>query len=140
MRKALMPETSLYHSLARFRFALRQFLAFSEAAAKKAGVTSQQYQAMLIVRTDSGPGISIGELAAQMLVQQHAAVQLVDRLAGLGLVERQRSDLDRRRTLVTITPRGSKLLKKLADAHRTELLKQEPLLAESLKQLRKIRA
>ena len=80
----------------------------------------------------------IRELAEQMLLQHHGAVQLVDRLAAAGLVERRNSATDGRSVLVTLTGRGGVLLERLAAAHIKELLKQEPLLAESLRRLRQI--
>ena len=40
-------DPSVYEGLAAFRLALRRFLAFSEAATGAAGVTAQQYQALL---------------------------------------------------------------------------------------------
>src|SRR4051794_31595340 len=98
-----------YDGLAGFRYALRQFLAFSEAVTKEAGVTPSQYQAMLVIKTFPGSTASIGELASQMLLQHHGAVQLVDRLARIGLVERQHSTTDRRSVLVVLTGNGNKL-------------------------------
>ena len=80
----------------------------------------------------------VGELADQMLLQPNGAVQLVDRLAAADLVVRKPSAADRRRVLVALTPRGGMLLERLASAHIEELLKQEPLLAESLRRLRQI--
>ena len=47
-------DLALYAGLAGFRFALRRFLAFSEAVTSAAGVTSSQYQAMLVIGTQSG--------------------------------------------------------------------------------------
>jgi DNA-binding MarR family transcriptional regulator len=133
-----MLDPMLYENLASFRFALRQFLAFSEATTSVAGVTPQQYQAMLIVQLHSSHGIMIKDLSDQMLIQHHGAVQLVDRLAAAGLVERRRSVDDRRKVLVAMTKKGGKLLANLASAHVDELLRQEPLLAESLRRLRQI--
>lgn len=133
-----MLDPMIYESLARFRFALRQFLAFSEVAARDADVTPQQYQALLVIRCHGGDGIMIGDLASQMLMQHHGGVQLVDRLAVAGLVERRRSDTDRRKVLVAMTGKGDGLLEHLAAAHIDELLRQEALLVESLKRLREI--
>ena len=82
-------DASIFEGLARFRYALRQFLAFSEAAAQAAGVTSQQYQALLVIKAHPGDGIMIRDLADQMLLQHHGAVQLIDRLVSAGLVERK---------------------------------------------------
>jgi DNA-binding MarR family transcriptional regulator len=39
-----------YETLAAFRYALRQFLRFSEEAAQAVGLTPQQYQAMLAIK------------------------------------------------------------------------------------------
>jgi DNA-binding MarR family transcriptional regulator len=128
----------LYESLARFRFALRQFLAFSESTTAMAGVTPQQYQALLVIQTHPGRGMMIRDFANQMLLQHHGGVQLLNRLAAAGLIERRRSGTDRRSVLVLMTGKGSALLKHLASAHINELLKQEPLLAESLRRLRRI--
>ena len=80
----------------------------------------------------------IRELADQMLLQHHGAVQLVDRLERTGLVTRRHSSIDRRSVLVGLTAKGGALLARLATVHRKELLQHEPLLAESLKRLRQI--
>ncbi len=129
---------SVYEGLARFRLALRTFLAFSEAATRAEGVTPSQYQAMLAIQTHPGGPIAIQDLAAQMLLKHHGAVQLVDRLARADLVERRPSPTDGRRVLVVLTSKGSSLLEKLALAHITELPRHAPLLAETLLRLRDI--
>ena len=41
---------SQYETLAAFRYALRRFIRFSEEAAQAAGVTAQQYQALLAIK------------------------------------------------------------------------------------------
>ena len=43
-----------YKALAQFRFQLRKFLSFSEAAAHQAGLTPQQHQALLAIKGFSG--------------------------------------------------------------------------------------
>ena len=131
-------DPSVYEGLAAFRLALRRFLAFSEAATGAAGVTPQQYQAMLVVRTYPTGAIMIRELADQMLLQHNGAVQMVDRLVVGGLVQRSQSPTDGRSVLVSLTAKGAALVEHLALQHVQELLKQEPLLAESLKRLRQI--
>jgi DNA-binding MarR family transcriptional regulator len=128
----------LYEGLAGFRLALRRFLAFSEAASREAGITPGQYQALLVIKTHPGGAIMIRELADQMLLQHHGAVQLVDRLARAGLVSRRPSRVDRRSVLVGLTAKGGALLRRLATVHQRELLRHEPLLAESLRRLRQI--
>ncbi|MBZ9706306.1 MarR family transcriptional regulator [Mesorhizobium sp. ESP7-2] len=129
-------DENAYQGLAGFRHALRRFLAFSEVAASAAGVTSQQYQAMLAIRVHPDQAIMIKELARQMLLQPNGAVQLVDRLVGAGLAERRQSSTDRRSVLVVMTDKGAALLERLAADHLQEMSKHEPLLAESLRRLR----
>lgn len=129
-------DDNAYQGLAGFRYALRRFLAFSDAAASAAGVTSQQYQAMLAIKVHPDQAIMIKDLALQMLLQPNGAVQLVDRLVGAGLAERRQSSTDRRSVLVVMTDKGAGLLERLAADHLQEMFKHEPLLAESLRRLR----
>ena len=51
-----------YRGLAEFRRALRDFLAFSEKAAARAGLTPAQHQALLAIRGMPGP-VTVGTLA-----------------------------------------------------------------------------
>ena len=126
----------VYESLAAFRLALRRFLAFSEAATGAAGVTAQQYQALLVIKTQPADAVMIRDVADQMLLQHNGAVQMIDRLVTGGLVERSHSLIDGRSVLVSLTAKGTAVLENLAAQHVKELLEQEPLLAESLKRLR----
>jgi DNA-binding MarR family transcriptional regulator len=133
-----MLDPTVYDGLAGFRFALRQFLAFSEGATQAAGMTSHQYQALLVIQTQPGQEIVIRDFAEQMLLRHHGAVQLIDRLVLAGLVARRHSETDRRSVLVSMTDKGGTLLERLAAAHIEALLQREPLLAESLRRLREI--
>jgi DNA-binding MarR family transcriptional regulator len=118
-----MPLTSPeYAMLAAFRYKLRQFLAFSEKTAAKAGVTQQQYQALLVVRAHAGPGlVTISDLAAQMLIKHHSAVGMVNRLEELGLVRREQDSGDRRKVGLRLTANGMRVFDRLAAVHRVEL-------------------
>ena len=138
MSEMTVIDLSVYEGLAAFRLALRRFLAFSEAATGAAGVTAQQYQALLVVKTHPAGPIMIRDFADQMLLQHNGAVQMIDRLVAGGLVERRHSPTDRRSVLVSLTAKGAALLQHLVTQHVKELLKQEPLLAELLKRLRQI--
>jgi DNA-binding MarR family transcriptional regulator len=109
-----------YQALAEFRAALRQFLAFSEAAAAEAGLTAAQHQALLAIK-GMPPPVSIGDLAAWMGVRHHSAVGLVDRLIRLGLLRRRADAADRRRVTLQLTARAERKLRTLSAAHREEL-------------------
>src|SRR5688572_4483795 len=111
-----------YEALAEFRYALRKFLGFSEAAAREHGVTPQQYQALLAIEGFPGRSwVTIGELAEQMRIAHHSAVGLVDRMEGMKLVKRRAVQADRRRVQVSLSSKGRKLLEKLYRVHRDEL-------------------
>lgn len=132
----LVLDAGLYEGLASFRYALRQFLAFSDTASRAAGVTAQQYQALLVIKTHPRGTILVKDLADQMLLQHNGAVQLIDRLVNAQLVERKQSSTDARGVEISMTTKGTKLLARLAANHIRALLAQEPLLAEALKRLR----
>jgi DNA-binding MarR family transcriptional regulator len=111
-----------YQALAAFRFALRQFLRFSEEAARRAGVTPQQYLAMIAVRGFPGRDrLTVSELAERLQIRHHSAVGLIDRMVSQGLMVRQSGGADRRQVFVSLTPRGAELLAPLAAAHRDQL-------------------
>lgn len=122
-----------YETLAAFRFSLRQFLRFSEEAAKSEGTTPQQYLALLAIKGYPGrEWATVGELAERLQVQHHSAVGLVDRLAGEGMVSREPSEDDRRQVLIRLTAGGEELLGKLASVHREQLRRIGPELRRIL--------
>ena len=125
-----------YAQLASFRHALREFLRFSEAAAAQEGLTSQHYQAMLILRGwPDGLPISINDLAHQLLIKHNSAVGLVDRLANERLVVREASTVDRRKVELRLSPRGRQVLAKLAAMHRDELRRIGPIMKRFFSEL-----
>jgi DNA-binding MarR family transcriptional regulator len=130
------PQTADYQALANFRHALRQFLEFSGSAAKSVGLTPQQHQAMLsIIGAPKGKAITVGFLAERMLLKHHSTVELVDRLVELDLLTRQPDARDRRKVLLTLTPKAKRLLTKLSAAHIEELRRIRPVFADLLERL-----
>jgi DNA-binding MarR family transcriptional regulator len=125
-----------YAQLASFRHALRGFVRFSEAAAAQEGLTSQHYQAMLILRgwPERQP-VSINDLAQQLLIKHNSAVGLVDRLAEVGLVVREPSTVDRRKVELHLTQRGRQVLAKLAAMHQGELRRIGPVMKRFFSEL-----
>ena len=116
-------------ALANFRYALRQFLRFSDEAARAVGLTPQQHQALLSIQGFPGRDrITISELAERLQIQHHSAVGLVDRLVGLKLVKREGGQADRRQVYVRVAPTGARLLARLSAAHREELQRLGPQL------------
>ena len=133
-------EPERYLGLAGLRYALRRFVAASETINRDAGITQQQYQAMLAIKTWPYAAMSMKDLAEQLLLTHHAAVQLVDRLEQAGLASRAPSAEDRRGVVLTLSTAGEVLLDQLAARHLEEILRQEPVLTASLRRLKRMGA
>ncbi len=129
-------QTTDYQALAEFRYQIRRFLRFSEEAARQAGLEPQHHQLMLAVKgaeDEAGPRITY--LAERLQLQHHSAVELVDRLAKRGLIQRTRSHEDRREVHVKLTPRGERILQQLTLDNREELRIAAPALVSTLKKV-----
>jgi len=111
-----------YGTLARFRHILRAFVAFSEDAARDAGVAPAQYQLLVMIRGWNGEGDpSISDLAERLVLRHHSVVELVQRARSAGLVETAGDPEDGRRQRVRLTPEGEHKLTVLGRLHRDEL-------------------
>ncbi|MDE2343291.1 MAG: MarR family transcriptional regulator [Betaproteobacteria bacterium] len=124
-----------YRTLAEIRSELRRFLHFSEGAAKSAGLTPQQHQALLAIRAAKDSVLSVGDLAEFLLIQPHSASELADRLVALGLVTRKPDVKDKRMMKLRLTPAAGDALLSLSVTHRDELRTLRPLLNELLAKL-----
>jgi DNA-binding MarR family transcriptional regulator len=74
------------------------------ARLRAAGLASTEWR--VLATLSDGDGLTIGELAAEVLAQQPTLTKLVDRMERAGLVERRGDAADGRRTLVFETARG----------------------------------
>ena len=111
-----------YEALSEFRYQLRRFVHFSEMAAKSEELTPLQYLLLLHVRGFPGRDwASVGELAERLQMQHHGVVALLTRCETLELVERKRSESDRRQVEVHLLPEGERRLERLAAMHAAEL-------------------
>ena len=129
-------DSSEYRKLEEFRFQIRRFLSFSEAAARTSGIEPQQHQALLALKgmpQDCVP--TIGHLADRLLLRHHSAVGLVDRLEALGLVTRQPSPDDARQVLLRLTAKGERILHRLSLTHHKELEESGPKLVAALRSI-----
>ena len=114
-----------YSHLLAFRDGLRRFMRWSDQYARTAGITSSQHQLLLAVRGHGSPP-SIGEIAEHLMLRHHSVVELVDRAAEAGLVERLVDEEDQRVVRLATTPEGARLLDSLATAHVEELSRLSP--------------
>jgi DNA-binding MarR family transcriptional regulator len=128
--------TSNYRLLASFRYEMRKFLAFSEKAARGAGIEPQQHQLLLALRgLPEGSRPTIRTLADRLCVQHHTAVALADKLEARGFLRRERGETDRREVLLKLTPEGESILRALSAMHRRQLADAGPALVTALQAL-----
>lgn len=107
--------TEEYRALAELRHRIRLFVREGDAKARTAGLEPQQYLILLAIRgLPESAEATIRMLADRLALKHHSVVELVDRLEQRGLVKRARSREDRRRVLVSLLPRGEKLLEEVA--------------------------
>ncbi|MBV8438312.1 MAG: winged helix-turn-helix transcriptional regulator [Silvibacterium sp.] len=133
-RKSLSRED--IQRLAEFRFQLRRFLNFSNAAAEEAGLRPQQYQLLQCVSglpDELEP--TIAHVAARMMLKHNSAVELVDRTIEQGLLKRVPDPVDHRRILLRVTPQGERMLGSLAAYHLEELDHAGPELIRALRRV-----
>jgi DNA-binding MarR family transcriptional regulator len=111
-----------YRALAELRHQIRQFLSEGDRAARGAGLEPQQYLLLLMIRgLPEGQAATIRTLADRLTLKHHSAVELVDRLEANGFVRRARARDDRRNVIVSLLPRGERLLEEVARQRINEL-------------------
>ena len=119
-----------YVALAEFRHGLRQFLRFSEGAARNHGLTPQQHQLLLAIKGFPGRDwATVNELAERLQLQQHSVVGIISRSEQAGFVVRLSHEEDLRVTEVHLTKEGDLVLESLTLAHREELQRTGEFLA-----------
>ncbi|MGC8517560.1 MAG: MarR family winged helix-turn-helix transcriptional regulator [Steroidobacteraceae bacterium] len=125
-----------YQLLAEFRHVLARFLAFSATAATAAGLAPRQHQALLAIKGAPGAApMTVGDLAARLVIRHHSAVELVDRMVSSGYLRRRADPGDRRRAILVLTANAERALAGLSAAHRDELRRIAPLLSTLVNQL-----
>lgn len=130
-----------YEALARFRYAVRRYLAFAEAGAKSVGLTSQQHQALLAIKAQTlKSDMTIGDLAAQLLIKHHSAVELFGRLEKGGYARRSPDPEDRRKVLIALTETGEGVLAQLSANNLQELRLIAPAFTGLVGQVEKLEA
>lgn len=133
------PEMTLqnldYQVLSTFRRDLRRFLAVSEELAQGQGIPPQQHQAILAIKGRPEQSLSIGDLAEALLIKPNTAVELAARLVEADLVVRRPAPRDRRRILLSLTPKADEILAHLSQAHLHELRRLEPAMRDLLDRL-----
>ena len=111
-----------YQALAELRFLIRRFVREGDAVATAAGLEPQQYLLLLMIRgIPEGHEATVSLLAERLALKHHSVVELIDRLEAHSYVRRNRSREDRRSVLVSLLPRGEKMLEQVAQHRIGEL-------------------
>jgi DNA-binding MarR family transcriptional regulator len=84
-----------------------------DAASERHGVTASQYNVLRILRGAHPGGYSRCEIARRMIERAPDVTRLIDRMVKLRLVERARSDEDRRLSITRITRKGLGVLERM---------------------------
>ena len=122
-----------YRALAELRYRIRHFIQEGDAAAQRSNLEPQQYLMLLAIRgLPQGAVATIRTLAERMALKHHSAVELIDRLESHGLVRRIRSEGDKREVRVSLLPRGSRLLDRVARERLSELKASGAALADAI--------
>jgi DNA-binding MarR family transcriptional regulator len=147
-----------YQSLAELRYQIRRFLHFSQQAALQVRMEPRQHQFLLALKgLPESVRPSVGALAERLQIRPHSAVELANRLAKRGLLQRHRDGVernskntnkktktkpktktktktkkDRREVLLTVTEKGERVLRELSLHHRAELRTAGPALIAAL--------
>jgi DNA-binding MarR family transcriptional regulator len=128
--------TEEFRALAELRYRIRHFLSEGDAVARKAGLEPQQYLLLLMIRgLSSGEEATIRKLAERLALKHHSVVELVDRMELHGYVRRTRGRHDRRRVLVSLLPRGERILEDVARQRIDELRSYGHELVQAIDQL-----
>jgi DNA-binding MarR family transcriptional regulator len=124
-----VPLPSDYASLFELRLGLRRFLHWSEASARRHGITPSQHQLLLAIRglADGGEASpTISGVADALLLKHHSVVELVDRAQRAGLVARKRDAVNHSAVHLRLTDRGEQRLTEISAEHLTELARVAP--------------
>ena len=91
---------------------------------RAAGLSSIEWRVLATLH--DAPPLTVSQLAHEVLAKQPTVTKLVQRMAEQGWVTLLADSADQRRTMVTATPSGKKLVKPLlekARAHESEMLR-----------------
>lgn len=104
-----------FQAVAHARYVIRRVMRIVDEQAKREMLEPLEHQTLIQVCGAKGGPIRINELADRLDIVPAFASRLVRNLEAEGLVARGRSDKDRRVTLVTVTPKGARLLDRIND-------------------------
>ena len=125
-----------YRALAELRYRIRRFVQEGDATTRRLELEPQQYLLLLAIKgLPAGREATIRTLAERLSLQHHSTVELVDRMETRGYVKRARGREDRRQVLVSLQPRGEKVLEQVVEKRIVELRSSGRALVEAISSL-----
>jgi DNA-binding MarR family transcriptional regulator len=125
-----------YETLAEFRRQIAAFLRRRRDAAARLGLEPQQYELLLAVKgLPDNKSPTIKQIAEQLQIRHHSAVELTSRLVKRGLIQRRKSAADRRSVLLSVTRTGEKAVEQVARFGFRQLQVEAPGLLRTLRRL-----
>jgi len=115
-------------SLIALRRILRATELYGRTLARIAGLTPVQIRVLQIVQMHGST--TPKQISLQMGVSQATISTLLDRLAAKAMIERQRSDIDRRKTNIVLTETGRKAVEGAPDPLQQKYVKEFEALAD----------
>src|SRR6478735_9228152 len=82
---------------------------------KAYGLTPEQYNVLRILKGKYPEQICVKEIACRMIEKSSNVPRIIDRLETKKLVKRSSSDVDRRETVIVLTPAGLNILEHSTD-------------------------
>lgn len=131
-----MRSTPPYDEIACLRRAIRRFEVQSERVARREGAGPRSYLVLLAIKGSSGEGrLLASEVAEFLQLERHSASGAIARCEAAGLVRREPCTEDGRRTWVSLTPDGERVVRQVAtqlEADRLALVEEVVRCAPSL--------
>ncbi len=115
-------------SLIALRRILRATELYGRELARTAGLTPVQIRVLQIVLSQGS--VTPKEISKQMGVSPATISTLIDRLVAKGMVERRRSETDRRQTNITLSPEGRAAIDGAPDPLQQKYVKEFEALAD----------
>jgi MarR family transcriptional regulator, 2-MHQ and catechol-resistance regulon repressor len=112
-----------------FAKAHRALSAHIEDSVARHGLCQSDFMALEAL-LHKGP-LTVGEIGSRVLLASGSTTAAIDRLETMGLVRREFTKKDRRARLIHLTPRGSRLVKTVFEAHARDLEALMAVLASS---------
>ena len=100
------------------------------------GLQPQQHQLLLQIAGAGTGATTVGRVAERLKLRHNTVVELSRRCEEAGLIVRKHG-ADRRCVVLTVSPRGRKMLAALAADHERELNELAPQLIRTLNRLRR---